>query len=65
MGVSSRLCSLTPIYTAASIILFVIQAVIVLVPIGVFLGLPGWLLWRVVRRRIHLRRAPPDVTDSD
>jgi hypothetical protein len=44
--------------TAASIILFVIQAVIVLVPITVFFGLPGWLLWRVVRRRISLRRAP-------
>ena len=44
--------------TAASIILFVIQAVIVLVPIAVFFGLPGWLVWRVFRKRILLRRPP-------
>ena len=44
--------------TAASIILFVIQAVIVLVPIAVFFGLPGWLLWRALRRRILVRRQP-------
>lgn len=44
--------------TAASIILFVIQTVIVLVPIAVFFGLPGWFLWRVLRRRILIRRPP-------
>jgi Domain of unknown function (DUF4349) len=44
---------------AASIVLFVIQAVIVLVPIAIFFGLPGWLVWRVVRRRISLRRPEP------
>jgi len=44
--------------TAASIILFVIQAVIVLVPIAVFFGLPGWFLWRALRRRILVRRVP-------
>ncbi len=44
--------------TAASIILFVIQAVIVLIPIAVFFGLPGWFLWRALRRRIIIRRSP-------
>lgn len=44
--------------TAASIILFVIQAVIVLVPIVVFFGLPAWLVWRVLRKRMLLRRPP-------
>jgi len=29
-----------------------------LVPITAFFGLPGWLLWRVLRRRISLRRPP-------
>jgi Domain of unknown function (DUF4349) len=42
--------------TAASIILFVIQAVIVLIPIALFFGLPGWFLWRVLRRKIQIRR---------
>ena len=50
--------------TAASIVLFVIQAVIVLVPIAIFFGLPGWLLWRVVRRRISLRRPEPSPIPS-
>lgn len=44
--------------TAASIILFVIQAVVVLVPIAVFFGLPGWFFWRVLRRRILVKRPP-------
>jgi hypothetical protein len=50
--------------TAASIVLFVIQAVIVLVPIAIFFGLPGWLVWRVVRRRISLRRPEPSPIPS-
>ena len=46
--------------TAASIVLFVIQAVIVMVPIALFFGLPGWLVWRAVRRRVLLfRKAEP------
>jgi hypothetical protein len=44
--------------TAASIILFVIQAVIVLVPIAVFFGLPGWFVWRALRRRFPVKRSP-------
>ncbi len=52
--------------TAASIILFVIQAVIVLVPIAVCFGLPGWFLWRVLRRRILVRRpAEPSPIPSE
>jgi len=42
---------------AASIILFLIQAVIVLAPIAVLLGLPAWMAWRTVRRRVTERRA--------
>lgn len=45
--------------TAANIVLFVIQAVIVLVPIAIFFGLPVWLVWRVVRRRVLLRKPEP------
>ena len=46
--------------TAASIVLFVIQAAIILVPILFFFGLPIWLLWRVVRRKTKfLRNAEP------
>jgi hypothetical protein len=44
--------------TAASIVLFVIQAVIVLVPLAFFFGLPGWLIWRVLRRRVLIFRKP-------
>jgi hypothetical protein len=45
--------------TAAAIVLFVIQAVIVLTPIALFFGLPLWLMWRVVRRRLVLQRTEP------
>jgi len=44
---------------AASIILFIIQAVIVIIPIGLFAGLPAWLIWRVVRRRVRFSRVEP------
>lgn len=44
---------------AASIILFLIQAVIVLAPIAVLLGLPAWLGWRTVRRRVVGRKVEP------
>lgn len=44
---------------AAAIILFIIQAVIVIIPIGLFVGLPAWLLWRVVRRKVWVRRVEP------
>ena len=42
--------------TAVSIVLFVIQAVIVLVPITIFFGLPAWVLWRAIRRRMVFPR---------
>ena len=45
---------------AASILLFVIQAVIVLIPVAFFFGLPAWVLWRSLRRRmVALRRPEP------
>lgn len=44
---------------AASIILFIIQAVIVLIPVALLLGLPAWLAWRVVRRRLPVRMIEP------
>jgi hypothetical protein len=43
---------------AAAIVLFVIQAVIVMVPIAFFFGLPLWLIWRVLRRRVLVFRKP-------
>jgi hypothetical protein len=51
--------------TAASIVLFVIQAAIILVPITVFFGLPGWLVWRVLRRRLVFRRQEPSPIPSE
>lgn len=45
--------------TAVSIVLFIIQATIVMVPIAIFFGLPGWLMWRVLRRRAGLRKPEP------
>ena len=51
--------------TAASIVLFVIQAVIVMVPITFFFGLPLWLLWRVLRRRVvSFRKVEPSPIPS-
>jgi hypothetical protein len=50
--------------TAASIILFVIQAVIVLVPIGLLVVLPVWLLWRVLRRRFVLTKETATAAES-
>ena len=45
--------------TAAAIVLFIIQALIVMIPIGIFFGLPGWLVWRVLRRRTLVRKPEP------
>ena len=51
--------------TAASIVLFVIQAVIVMVPITFFFGLPLWLVWRVLRRRVvSFRKVEPSPIPS-
>ena len=50
--------------TAASIILFVIQAVIVLIPIVLLVGLPAWIVWRALRRRIVLTRKAEPVAES-
>jgi hypothetical protein len=50
--------------TAASIILFVVQAVIVLIPVAVLIVLPGWLVWRVLRRRFVPTRKAEPVAES-
>jgi hypothetical protein len=50
--------------TAASIILFVIQAVIVLVPIAFLIVFPAWLVWRVLRRRFELTKKAEPVVES-
>ncbi|HST23672.1 MAG TPA: DUF4349 domain-containing protein, partial [Blastocatellia bacterium] len=44
--------------TAAAIILGLIKIFIVLIPIGLFIGLPLWLIWRVVRRRLPKKPEP-------
>jgi hypothetical protein len=49
---------------AASIILFVIQAVIVLIPIALLVGLPGWIVWRTLRRRLVLTRKSEPLAES-
>lgn len=50
---------------AASILLFVIQAVIVLIPVAFFFGLPAWILWRSLRRRLEaMKRAEPSPIPS-
>jgi hypothetical protein len=49
---------------AASIILFVIQAVIVLVPIGLLVVLPVWLVWRALRRRFVWTKKAEPVAES-
>ncbi len=51
--------------TAASIILFIIQALIVLIPVAIFVGLPGWLVWRVLRRRIVVRKPEPSPVPNE
>ena len=50
---------------AASIILFIIQAVIIIIPIGLFAGLPCWLLWRVLRRKVWVRRVEPSAVPHE
>lgn len=44
--------------TAATIILGLIKIFIVLIPVGLFIGLPMWLIWRVVRRRLPKKPEP-------
>jgi hypothetical protein len=48
---------------AVSIILFFIQAVIVLIPIVILIVLPAWVVWRVARRRMQLHEKPEPVTE--
>jgi len=50
---------------AASIILFIIQTVIIIIPIGLFAGLPAWLIWRVLRRKVWVRRVEPSAVPHE
>jgi hypothetical protein len=50
--------------TAASIILFLIQAVIVLIPVALLVVLPVWLVWRVLRRRFVSSRKTETMAES-
>ena len=51
--------------TAAAIVLFIIQTVIVLIPITIFFGLPGWLVWRALRRRILVNKPEPSPVPNE
>jgi hypothetical protein len=52
--------------TSVSIVLFVIQAVIVLVPITFFFGLPAWVLVRAIRRRmVFPRKSEPSPVPNE
>jgi len=51
----------TAVDTAAVIVLFLIRAVIVLTPFALIFGVPGWLIWRLVRRRTPLQDEPASV----
>ncbi|MGA9772007.1 MAG: DUF4349 domain-containing protein [Blastocatellia bacterium] len=44
--------------TAASILLGLIRLFIVLIPVALFIGLPMWFIWRVVRRRLPKKPEP-------
>lgn len=50
---------------AAAILLFIIQALIVLIPIAIFFGLPGWLVWRVLRRRVLVGKTEPSPIPNE
>ncbi|MFY9607417.1 MAG: DUF4349 domain-containing protein [Blastocatellia bacterium] len=50
---------------AASIVLLIIQALIVMIPITILFGLPGWLVWRVLRRRMFVRRPEPSPIPNE
>jgi hypothetical protein len=49
---------------AAAIVLFLIRAVIVLAPLALIFGLPAWVIWRLVRRRIRLNDKPASIIES-
>jgi hypothetical protein len=49
---------------AVSIILGVIQAIIVLTPLVVLIGLPAWVLFRALKRRFNFGKTPAVVPES-
>jgi hypothetical protein len=50
--------------TAVAIVLGIIQGVIVLIPIVILLGLPGWIVLRAVRRRFQFGKQPSVVPEA-
>ncbi|MEK6301784.1 MAG: DUF4349 domain-containing protein [Acidobacteriota bacterium] len=50
--------------TAVAILLFFVQAVIVLAPVAVLIGLPAWFVWRLLRRRFELTRKDAPVAEA-
>jgi len=49
---------------AAAILLFVVQAVIVLLPVVLLFGVPAWLGWKLIRRRLAIQKADAPVVPN-
>ena len=49
--------------TAVAILLFFVQAIIVLAPVAVLIGLPAWFVWRMLRRRFEMTKRAAPVTE--
>jgi Domain of unknown function (DUF4349) len=49
---------------AVSIVLGLVRFIIVLAPIVVLFGVPGWFLWRILRRKITLPKRAGPVPDA-
>jgi len=62
-GHSVKQASGDAVDTAVAILLFFVQAVIVLAPVAVLIGLPAWFVWRVLRRRFELTKRAAPVTE--
>jgi len=50
--------------TAAALVLFLIRALIILMPFALIFGPPAWFIWRLARRRIRLNDKPTPVVES-
>jgi hypothetical protein len=50
--------------TAVAIVLGIIQGVIVLTPIVILLGPPGWIILRIVRRRFQFGKQTSVVPEA-
>jgi hypothetical protein len=50
---------------AAAIILGFIRLVIVLVPVALLLGIPAWIIYRFVRRRVAWEKKPASIVETE